>query len=260
MTLDDIPALPGLRPEGWNDISDHFRYNVLSPLCDPIKVVTDDKIVGVGANIMNEDTAWMASVIVLPEYRNRGIGKMIVDTLLARLDREQFQTVLLDATTFGYPVYKKVGFETISEHVHFTGEALSNADISSHILPFEERYKQEVLALDRTATGENRSAYLLEHIADCKIYLDKDGVRGAYFPTTVRGMIIADSVEAGMALMNLRLRAYDACMVPIENTQAIKYLNSLGFKQTHTSARMRLGAPRKWRGDYIYNVVSGARG
>lgn len=261
MELADVNSINELRPTGWGDLSELYKYNVLSPYCDPLKVIVDDRIVGVGNSILNEDTAWLALINVHAGYRNRGIGTIITKALIERLHRHKVQTILLDATDLGYPVYKKVGFEVVTDHLHFSGE-LSDfvPERPANIVPFEEKHKSALLALDRIATGENREVVLLEHIASSLVYVSGNKVHGAYFPDLTRGLIIADEPGAGIALMKLRLKDHNTCMMPKENVHAINYLLSTGFKHVNTSKRMWLGRKREWCGAYIYNVTGGMRG
>ncbi len=68
------------------------------------------------------NTAWLAHIIVDPEYRKRGIGSLIVCQLLDFLKNSGCETVSLIATELGYSVYKKAGFVEQTEYAFFERE------------------------------------------------------------------------------------------------------------------------------------------
>src|ERR1700722_8540089 len=116
LSLTDLDELRNIQPDGWADITEPARNTIESDFRVAYKAVIDSKIVGMGAIIYNGSTAWLFAIIVHKDFRNRGIGKAITQFLLDSIDKTCFPSVLLDATDFGYPVYKKAGFEVISEH------------------------------------------------------------------------------------------------------------------------------------------------
>jgi len=259
MQPDDLSQLDLLTPEGWDNLVPHFTFNLQAPFCRPLKALLDGQIAGVGNIIYNEDTARLAQIVVHPAFRKRGIGKAITAALLEQVDRERFPTVLLDATDMGYPVYRSLGFDTITRHVHFAGPLLPEPSIPG-IIPYLPAYRQAVLQLDREATGENREASVQAHLDHAWLYLDGDQVHGAFFPTLHRGLIVAGDPVAGRALLRLRLSCKTHAMVPEENTEAIAALQQLGFREQRRSRRMRQGPARPWQPGMIFNVTGGALG
>src|SRR6476660_665890 len=107
----DIDLLKALQPETWTDIRPYFYYYSASNFCRPLKICENAKVIAVGTNIQHQDSAWLAHIIVHPEYRNRGLGREMASALIDNLDTKRFSTIYLDATDMGYPVYRKLGFE-----------------------------------------------------------------------------------------------------------------------------------------------------
>src|ERR1700753_4315332 len=71
------------------------------------------KIVGTAATLPYEDKfAWIGMVLVDPDYRNRGIGTTLLHRAVEYLDGAGIETLKLDATTAGKPLYEKIGFVT----------------------------------------------------------------------------------------------------------------------------------------------------
>jgi N-acetylglutamate synthase-like GNAT family acetyltransferase len=261
ITLEDIDSLKELQPPDWDDIIPHIKYYIDSPLCDPIKITSKDKIIGIGTTLKHRDTAWLAHIIVHPEFRNKSIGKMITDSLVDSLDKSKYETIYLIATDLGHPVYLRSGFEVETEYVHFECEpGKFKSVISPDIIPFNEKYKQEIFLLDNLTTGEYRENRLNEHMQNSFIFLSNGKVSGAYFPTLREGLIIANDPDAGIELLKLHLSEKDESIFPLENKTAFDFLMQNNCKEYKTSRRMRFGKKRIWHPENLYNRVSGQIG
>lgn len=121
-TLNDLDQLPSLEPPNWGSLTPRFLRFIQSEHCSPVKLTLDGHAIGVGTTIRHEDTAWLACIIVHPDHRNKGLGKLITEHLINSLDRNLYQSIYLIATELGYPVYKKLGFELEKEYVHLKSE------------------------------------------------------------------------------------------------------------------------------------------
>ena len=258
---EDICNLSDLQPEGWDDIKPHFEFYVRSAFCDPIKLIFDGKLAGVGTSICHKNTAWLAHIIVNKNYRNKGFGYSITKALVDRLTAKGFRTVYLDATELGYPVYLKAGFTVQTEYHHFMG-VCSGIDIpvSPAIITYKKKYLDEVLKLDRKVSGEYRVQILKEHLNKAKIFLYKDKVRGVYFPTLKDGLIIASGKKAGIELLKLLSKTRDYAAMPAENITAREFLKENNYSLARTSKRMIFGKPRKWEPANLYSRISGGLG
>lgn len=257
----DLEQVSALTPEGWDDLTPHFNFNLNAPFCIPLKVVLDGQLAGLGNVICNRDTAWLAHIVVHPGFRNRGLGKAITAALLEHLDRKRYPSVMLDATDMGYPVYHSLGFETLSHHVHFSGDCLPAPLADPAVSLYTSEHRDAILQLDREATGEDRSEILQLHLHAAQLYREGDKVYGVYFPTLHRGLLIADpATPAWEALLRIRLSEKNHAMVPEGNTEVQHWLKEAGFRETRRSRRMCLGPQRSWKPEMIFNVSGGAMG
>ncbi len=99
ISFTDLDQLKSLQPEGWPDITDEFEFYIRSDFCHPIKIRLYGKIVGIGVSIAFEKSAWLAHIIVDPNYRNRGLGYEIVNELIKNLrETRPIETFMLIAT------------------------------------------------------------------------------------------------------------------------------------------------------------------
>jgi GNAT superfamily N-acetyltransferase len=260
-TTQDLAQLPALQPPTWGNLIPRFEYFIASDYCKPIKISENDQVVAIGTSILHQDTAWLACIITHPEHRNKGLGRLMTTSLIDSIDREQYPTIYLDATEFGYPVYVKLGFELENVYGHFRSEGdQRDHQISEHIIPFSDIYREGVFAVDRAVSGEDRHAVLQDFISSAYIYVDQSRVLGFYVPNWGDEPIIAIDDQAGLELMKLRMITNKAAVLPLENKQAIELLEDNGFRQFTFSRRMFLGPSRPWKRDKIFNRISGQLG
>lgn len=258
-TAADLTLLPPLQPEGWADITPSFKYYINSQYCSPIKVVEDETIIGLGTTISHYDTVWLAGIIVHPQHRNKGLGKIITQYLVDSVNNQQYKTIYLIATPMGEPVYTKLGFEIEGEQILYKGET-KLFDISPNIIPFEEKYRNKVYELDALIHGENRQKRLDEHINNGQLYIQNYTIEGLYMPTMGEGHIIAKSKNAGLELMKLRVHTFDNAAIPGDNEIANTIIQEWGFTQSRIAKRMRLGEKRPFHAEMVYNRTNGQIG
>lgn len=160
----DIPSIRKLQPEGWPDIVPDFKFYIKNSYCNPIKIIQDDNIVGIGSGILFKDTGWLGHIIVDEGYRNRSIASYIVEYLCEHLSREGACTISLIATDSGSRVYGKLGFSKEAEYVFLSTDRKVDFNVSSNIRELDNY--DGVLSLDRKFSGEDRSILLKSNIKD----------------------------------------------------------------------------------------------
>ena len=259
--LQDLSDLTELQPPDWGDLVPRFEYFIASAYCNPIKLVDNYKTVAVGANMKHTDTAWLACIVVHPAFRNRGFGNILTQRLIEDLDRQKYKTIFLDATHLGYPVYKKIGFEEVAEYTHLKRDTSFISDhVSENIVPYHEKYHDQILELDKEISGENRVGILSDFIGYSQIYLTENQVQGFYIPDWGDGPVIAKNDQAGLELMKLRILEKTSAVIPFSNKTALNFLTNHGFKTYKTSKRMQLGQSKTWNSTGSFNWISGQLG
>lgn len=257
----DINFISDLLPIGWEGVIPTIDSYININFCFPIKVSIDNKIVGIGTTIIHNETAWLAHIIVHPDYRNQRIGKIITQTLVDNSYSKDCETIYLLATELGEPVYKKIGFETETEYIVFkregTNETFKNPE---NILAINNDFKKQILDLDRQVSGEDRILLFEQHLSDGFLYLQDNEVQGFYLPNLGDGLIIATTNSAGQELIKLRLKSKDFAAFPIDNVSATKFMRQNKFNEVRTQKRMRLGKKRNWQPKNIYNRIGGNLG
>ncbi len=257
----DITALSELQPDGWPDIVPSFEFYYNSEFCFPITVTNENKIVGIGTTIIHNNVAWLAHIIVHPESRNKGIGQLITQTLVDSTKEQHCETAYLIATDLGAPVYTKLGFETETEYLVFKDITIGKSlTVHKNIESFSEKYRDQITAIDRAVSGEDRITHIEKYFSSAFLYCQDNTVEGYFLPELGDGLIIATTAPAGVELMKLRLQSNDHAIFPIDNVNAAAFLYQDNYKEIKTIKRMRLGKKRSVLFANIYNRIGGNLG
>lgn len=257
---DDLPLIKHLQPEDWSDILGFFNFYLNSSYCYPIKSVDASQINGVGCCIYNGTTGWLAHIIVDKNYRNQGIGTRITQRLIDILISKKCETLLLIATEMGERIYKKLGFIQETKYVFLKGHTIVHKP-SKQIIMYGSTFKNQVLNLDRTISGENRSHLIIPHISSSMLYSENDRITGFYIPHLGEGLIVADSNNAGNALLGIKISKDNAKIVlPMNNSSAQGFLKKNGYSIYSQCSRMISGKSIIWHPEKIFSRIGGNLG
>ena len=261
LTQNDISFVPDLLPKGWEGEVSTIESYIKSPFAFPVKANVDDKLVGIGTAIVYGETAWLAHIIVHPEHRSQGIGKRITQTLVETSYSKDCETIYLSATELGEPVYKNLGFETETEYLIYKCDVkIEPFESSEKIVQNLPNFNSQIMDLDYKISGEDRKVLLEPNLSGAYIYLDDQNVSGFYLPDLGDGLIVASTVTAGIELMKLRLNTNDEVSFLKDNLPATEFILQQPFREVRKEKRMRLGKPRSWQPEGIFNRIGGNMG
>ncbi|MBY3562392.1 GNAT family N-acetyltransferase [Rhizobium laguerreae] len=199
-----------------------------------------------------DDAATINMVIVDAAMRGRGLGRKMLEEALAKAgDR----TCYLVATQEGLPLYEKVGFAATGETVQHQGEPLQ-VEVPAHVKWTESGDYARVVALDRAASGHDRSA-LMEILAErARFAVIRDNGEIQAFATIrtfgrglVIGPVVARNASEAKALIDFLLAHHQGRFVRIDSdvsTVLSGWLIGRGLNQAGRGIRMRRpGSARK---------------
>jgi len=124
MTLADIPAAIAMTDlEGWGySAADFRRLHRLEPRgC--LVAVSGGKRMGLTTAVSYGKAGWIGNVIVLPEFRGKGVGAELVGRATTYLQSIGVEAVRLNAYINRVQFYEGLGFEGEYENIRFTGMA-----------------------------------------------------------------------------------------------------------------------------------------
>jgi GNAT superfamily N-acetyltransferase len=113
LTSGDLPVVLRLKEQaGWNQTpADLARFLHLEPEgC--FLAEWEGAPVGTACGFLFGPVAWIAMVLVDNAHRGRGIGRELMNLVLEYVDGRGAETVRLDATALGRPLYETLGFTT----------------------------------------------------------------------------------------------------------------------------------------------------
>jgi len=255
-------ALELSRLAGWNQTQDDWeRMLRLDPLgCFAIE--TDERIAATTTLLCyGNRLAWIGMVLTRPEYRRRGFAQRLMESALKRAADLKIESIKLDATPQGQPLYEKLGFKTeqIVERWFHDGK---RPDL--HIEPLtssSQDLPQYSLEMDLEAFGADRSTLLqilasrnLPHTIPEAYSFSRGGTRAWYL-----GPCIAQTQKAARLVIEHTLRAPSESGwfwdLPSANKNAIQLAQEFGFVPQRRLERMVLGNSLPKNDEMVYAIA-----
>jgi GNAT superfamily N-acetyltransferase len=205
------------------------------------------RLVGGACTASFGDTGWIGALGVLPRARRRGAGELLTRACVDWLEERGAQTSLLYATEMGRRVYERVGF--VAEAPARAWRGTPPGSPSEAVRRLRPSDRDAILALDRAATNEDRSAVLDQLPALLGLALERgDGSLAAFALNTPWGAgpaVVADDHDAGLAMLRALVREPQpvTVTVPDDNPSVGRVLAQWGFQPVNTALRMRYGPP-----------------
>jgi predicted N-acetyltransferase YhbS len=275
MSVADVaPAAAVLRRGSWGDREAFFDFALEHSACLPLVADAAGEIVGTGLGTSFGRTGWVGMIFVAPAWRGRGLGTRLTRAIVDDLHQAGCGTVLLIATELGRPVYERLGFVAEDTYVILSSSgALERAPEQpmETTRPFETADFAAVCALDRWATGEDRSA-LLESIAGRHVgavVVDVEShsaVRGYCLAASWGGWpTIASCPSVALALLDWRVRHGGSpgdtqTALLARNEVGLAAVLEAGWRRTGSAVRMRLGPAVEWHPDAVWGQFNFAIG
>ena len=255
----DLSQLTPLQPDGWPDITSAFKQYLNLPFCYPVKIMIRDQMAGVGCAILFKTSAWLAHIIVAENFRRQGIGAAMVGHLLKLVESHNIPTSLLIATEMGKPVYEQAGFREVTDYCFFKRIYLwEETHKPDEVIAVSSSYHENILRLDQEITGEDRSGLLKPYLHEGFMIAHDNQLTGFYLPEPEEGPIIAQTPEAGVALMKIKYASRDKAVLPADNVAGINFLLDHGFEPASSSGkRMIRGKEIAWKPHNIFSRIGG---
>jgi GNAT superfamily N-acetyltransferase len=235
--------------EGWNQTANDWRLLLENPGNRCIIAEKDNRVAGTATALNHSGkVAWIGMVLVDPSLRGQGAGKMLLTNIIDKIRHSE--SVKLDATPAGEPLYRKLGFLPEYKIFRMTRASLdfvSDINDIGTVYNTDMSVYPELVRIDGTIFGAGRSYLLTKlfqyypekafyHLANEKVdgyAYGRDGTRFNYI-----GPVNATSSATARALIARALKNLDNQPVALDiledKEDLIRWLESIGFvKQRH---------------------------
>lgn len=243
---------------GWNFTSEQVNM-FLSVKGTWVGHWLEDELVSSAALFQyGQKLASLGIVMVDPNHRGKGLGKQVIQQCLDVAARTG-SPVTLVATAEGYPLYKRLGFQTMGQ-IHRFERIQTENDVhpieAKDILPVIVNDLEYLTMLDEIVIGANRKdvyRILLQNIDRAFKIRDTCGdLQG--FGLALRkhnvlavGPLMATSPDVARGLVEALASSWDGIVridVPGEQTWFMALLKEHGFQETMVSPVMMIHGDR----------------
>lgn len=221
--------------------------------------------------LYGEKLASIGMVIVHPDYKGRGIGKIITEACVKSVSAHT--PIMLIATDEGKPLYEKLGFRAVS----YVSKYICNSYNANHkcaeneeyMMVYKESDLEEIIKIDKGAFGTSRNEFLKQRIMQseqCVVVKDtKENVVGYGISiqtpeNKIIGPVVAKNNAMAMRIVHDLARGYNGKLrmdVPEGKNDFMKELEIAGFKKVNTPPIMIKNSNRLLkRNSELYSIAA----
>jgi len=240
---------------GWNQTPGDWRLAIEMNPGGCFAMELEGALVATTTTIRyGTDLAWIGMVLTHPEYRGRGFARALMHHALDHLSG--VETIKLDATEMGAPLYRQLGF--VDECAIERWQSQSQLKLASaHPLPQGRASVTEPRAsasghsdpIDQEAFGADRTS-LLKRLAKIESASLDDAFamgRGDHF-----GPCVSRSKDSALALAQWYLARHPSQQLVWDLFPENNLAQSLGFKPARVLTRMTQGRKLKSNTSLVY--------
>jgi len=263
MTTDDAAAATELSTAaGWNQTSEDWQMLMELEPHGCLAIEADGQLVSTTTLLCySQRLAWIGMVLTSANYRGRGFARRLLAAALERADLLGVETVKLDATNDGKPIYEKFGFkaEQPVERWSRLGGAPSQRSESKRSSHF--CLSPHVRELDLQAFGTDRSNILQALAPRSTLELGSNALLFSRPGRTAQylGPCIADGPEAAREIIISVLKtsvhgSWSWDLLPA-NTEAVALASELGFRRQRCLTRMARGKALRGGQEMVFAIA-----
>ena len=251
LTESDLPFADSLREiAGWNQtLTDWKRFLALSPRGCLIAESEHRPVATAVTVAYGNDLGWIGMMLVHPDFRRRGIARVLLQHCIEILQSARVKSIKLDATPAGRDVYLKMGFKDEYTLTRCQTDSTKPSTPNQNIRPARAEDFQNILALDQAATGaprENLLRRLIEESATALVHESQGLITGFGFlrPGSLAsylGPIVAADPTHAQSLASALATNKTFCDLPDHLPAAIEWAKANNFTPQRTLTRMYLG-------------------
>lgn len=273
---DDLEfALANTAREGWDCTAALFRVCLQHDPAGCFVAECDGRTAAMITTTRFHKSAWIGNLIVSPDQRRRGLGRRMMEYVIARLSADGVRTFHLEADPPGVGIYRRLGFVERFESLRFRKSPPHASVVMPGIkvpLPLSTTQLADLCCLDALAVADDRRG-LLEYFLSQSLAVYAVGNQrrldgfSMVWPSAfgVRfGPCIAIDLPTAEILLAAALADFaDRTVilgVPGSNRAAAALFESRGFEPTPSCLRMTLGSLPADDPNMIFAIANGCLG
>ncbi|MFL0490069.1 GNAT family N-acetyltransferase [Bacillus sp. AFS054943] len=243
--IEDIVALSSYI--GWDYNTEEIETIFNSGIVYGVWNEKEELIASAAIILYGENLASIGMVIVHPDYKGRGIGKIITDACIKSVSAHT--PIMLIATDEGKPLYEKLGFRAVS----YVSKYICNSYNTNHkcagneeyMMDYKEGDLEEIIKIDECAFGTNRKEFLKKRIMQseqCTVVKDKEqkvlgyGLSVQTPENKIIGPVVAKNDEMAMDIVHYLAKWHKGKLrmdVPEGKANFMKSLEDFGFQKVN---------------------------
>ncbi|PYV80004.1 MAG: hypothetical protein DMG96_02070 [Acidobacteria bacterium] len=264
MTPDDLAAATELSAAaGWNQTPEDWQMLIGLEPHSCFAVEADGRLVSTTTLLCySQRLAWIGMVLTSANYRGRGFARRLLAAALDRADSLRIETLELDATEQGRPLYEAFGFQAEQAVERWSRPA------SAQLHPLEPKRSSHfaslsphLRALDLQAFGTDRSNILQALAPRSTLELASNAFSFSRPGRTTQylGPCIADDPASAreiiISVLNASVHANWSWDVLPANKQAVALASELGFTRQRCLTRMTRGKPLRGHEEMVFAIT-----
>jgi predicted GNAT family N-acyltransferase len=266
MNVGDVAAAVELScTAGWNQTSEdwHMLLELAPDGC--FGVEADGRLVATTTSLCYQQRlAWIGMVLTHPKYRGRGFARRLICAALDRLESMRIETIKLDATEHGRPLYESFGFQAEQPVERWSRSGLPRLQ-APETRPAESKdpssLSQVLRVLDSQAFVADRSIMLHElaqrsilHPSPNAFLFARAGRATEYLGPCIAADPAAARAVIARAVNTSAHTGWSWDLLPA-NKDGVTLASELGFIRQRCLTRMVRGKPLHGRDEMVYAIA-----
>jgi N-acetylglutamate synthase-like GNAT family acetyltransferase len=269
MTEHDVPVLDALLRAAYEtsrSLAPRLRTAFTSGASRTFVADGGDGPIGM-ATLHDYGTIGYVSLVgVAPEHQAKGVGRRLMEVLIADSDRRAHRALALESSDEGRHLYHTLGFSEFGATI--TVESPAAIDVRAEragVRRARGADRDAVYACDERAFGGDRSATIGPWFEcdDHVMYVVPEGTGVSGYAVVRDGRIapwVASSPLVATVLFDAAVTALGGeparISVPADNAAAVDLMTRRGWHERFRNAHMVRGAPLRFPRSSIYGLIS----
>ena len=264
MTTGDLAAATALSTAaGWNQIPEDWQMLMALQPRNCFAIEADGRLVATTTLLCySQRLAWLGMVLTSANYRGRGFARRLLGAALDHADSLGVETVKLDATDEGKPIYEKFGFKAEQPIERWSRPASGPLQPSeSRISRSSSSLSPHLRELDSQAFGTDRSNVLQTLAQRSTLELKSNAFLFSRLGRTSQhlGPCIAEDPtgarEIIISVVNASVHTNWSWDLLPANKNAVALASESGFTRQRCLTRMVRGKPLHGREQMVFAIA-----